>query len=120
MAVEQLAQSNGTAQIICEQNSHIVGLENQIDGVGQTTWMILTKLKGGLAAIFEVKSMVGVIFQWVVDQRSREEYSMGLRGLDPTLNQPLILEDALGNIVEISLSLADCWEVSAHAPMLCL
>ena len=87
-------------------------MEEKIKAQKQTLWSILDKAKAGLVAILELQTMVGVIFRWVLEQRSQQTYAMGIRGLDPTLHKPLILEDALGKVIEFPLSLADSWNVS--------
>jgi preprotein translocase subunit Sec63 len=109
LAEQQIAYSISNNLMIREQNTHLVTIADKFDGLQDTSWTILGKATQILNTIVEVKSMVNVVFQWVLVQR--HQYPMYI-GLDPTLHKPLILEDALGNIVEIPLSIANSWNVS--------
>lgn len=100
-----------------EQNSKLLILEEKTDAQDERSWNILGAVQRSLGAtkqitymLVEATSMLSVICQWVVDQRSRESYAMGMHGLDPTLHKALLLEDPLSNVIEIP-SWVDSWDV---------
>jgi len=72
----------------------------------------LSIVKSTFCAVREVKDLVDRACQVVVSLQVLASNSMFFRGLDPTRNLPLVVEDALGNILEIPLDLIHSWEVT--------
>lgn len=54
--------------------------------------------------------MVNEVSEWVAEQRFRETGGVAFRVVDPTFQKPLVLEDALGYIVEMPQNLITSWE----------
>jgi len=112
LSIEQISETAQNGHLIRQQNNHILAIEDGVNTQQQTSWLILDKIRSGISTAAEVKDMIIVIYQWVLEQRSIQVASMGLHGPDLMLNQPLILEDFFRDIVEIPISFADTWEVS--------
>jgi hypothetical protein len=66
-AMSHMVQARENTSMIREQNTHLIAVEEKIEAQEQTLWSILDKAKGGLVAILELQTMVGVIFRWVLE-----------------------------------------------------
>jgi hypothetical protein len=73
---------------------------------------VLSQMKSGFGVLIEVKEMLHQVCAAVVDFRVLLSTQTVARTLDPTKNMPLIVEDALGNIIEFPLGLVHSWEVT--------
>ncbi len=77
----------------------------------ENNWKILSQAKSSFCALLEVKDMLHHVCTAIVDIRGLLLSQATTRSLDPTKGLPLIVEDALGNIIEVPLDLVHSWEV---------
>jgi hypothetical protein len=87
-------------------------LDEKIDSQGETGWLILGKVKASIGMLSDIKRMLGMISQWVMEQKRYRATNKDFWGPDACLDKPMIFEDALGNILEIPSGWIDSWAVS--------
>lgn len=94
-----------------DQTTQLDALTERMKKQEGNTETILSQLRGTLCAVLEIKDKVNHIFKAIIDFRLLLLNQTIPRPLDPTRNLPLIVEDALGTVMEIPLDLVHSWEV---------
>jgi len=64
-----------------------------------------------LSGLHEVKDLIDRLCQMIAKLQVLASNSMFFYGLDPTKDLPLVVEDALGNVLQIPLDLVHSWKV---------
>ncbi|GAB1311654.1 Fungal N-terminal domain-containing protein [Madurella fahalii] len=90
-----------------DQTTQLYALSERMKNQEESGWAILSQAKRTFNAVLGVKDMVSQACQAMVELRAL----VISRSLDPTQDMPLIVEDALGNIIKIPLDLVHSWEM---------
>jgi hypothetical protein len=99
-----------------KQSQKLDEVNKQLVTQGQGTRSILATAKDALNGIIEVKNLLVEVSQNVIALQVTASHCMNIRPLDPTKGVPVILEDALGESIEISAQWIETleWEVSSR------
>ncbi|KAK4153252.1 hypothetical protein C8A00DRAFT_15503 [Chaetomidium leptoderma] len=95
-----------------DHSTQLYALGEKVEKQEETGSAVLSQAKGTFRIVLEVKEMVNQLCKTVADIQLLLSSRTITKSLDPTKNLPLIVEDALGNIMEIPLDLVHSWEVS--------
>ncbi|KAK3941234.1 hypothetical protein QBC46DRAFT_353431 [Diplogelasinospora grovesii] len=94
-----------------EQKDQLCKIDGKLATQEQTSWSMLALMKNVSVAVIELKDMVGTCAQVAVSLQTLASNPMFFRGLDPTRNMPVFFEDALGNVLEISVDWIHDWDM---------
>ena len=87
-------------------------IEERFAAQEKTSGGLTAMMRNTYSAILELKNMLGQCIQVVIHLQYLASDHMYLRGLDPTRNKPVWLEDALGNLRVIPLEWNPDWKAS--------
>ncbi len=117
-AILRLSQDQNTQLFTLAESMkrHEEAVTKMLQKQDENSGAILSQMTTGLGILLEVKGILNQVCAAVVDVRVfLSTYSI-TRTLDPTKNLPLVVEDALGNVIEFPLDLIHSWEVLTAFP----
>ena len=127
LKVEREASKRHTRQLeevkakLAAQNEQLESQSQQLEAAkqqlvqhNQTSWSILSVAKDALSGILEVKTMLYEVSQTVVSLHASVPGTGRGAALDPTMDLPVIIEDALGRQMPIPAVFLESiqWNVS--------
>jgi hypothetical protein len=112
--VEQAIESRQaqTLEAIKTQNETLAAMNKSLNLQHNTSGTIFMTTKTILQSVLCIKDMLEALSRFVIDQQYRATDSQFFAAPDPTLHKSVILEDALGNRIDINWGLVHSWEVS--------
>jgi hypothetical protein len=99
-----------------QQVEKLDGISGQLAAQQKSSWHVLDMVRDTLSEVFEVKQLLLQVSQTVINLQFIASNSIYLRSLDPTRDQPVILEDALGNELPIPAPWLDTLEWEVRSP----
>ena len=95
-----------------DQSHALVRIEEGLKAQDRSGQSLLTTARNAFGAIIQVKGMLTDLAEKVIQLQVVLSNSIYVRGLDPTTNLPITLEDALGTYLTLPEDWIDDWEVS--------
>lgn len=94
-----------------DQSTQLFALSERVKTQTEHIDTVVSQNKSRFRVILDIKDVVTQLVTVVADFRVLLSNQAITRPLDPTRNLPLIVEDALGTLVEIPLDLVHSWGV---------
>ncbi|KAJ8127426.1 hypothetical protein O1611_g6211 [Lasiodiplodia mahajangana] len=108
---EAIDRRQGEAvEAIAAQNDKLMALDKSLGLQRETSGSIFMTTKTILQSVLCIKDMLEALSRFVVDQQYKVTDSRYFAAPDPTLHKSIVLEDALGNRIDINWGLVHSWE----------
>lgn len=117
---QQVLQVLGEERLksIEQQEESLSVIKHQLDATETTSHTTMSLAGDALQGLLEIKNLVVSLSQTVINPQVEASHTHCMRGLDPTKELPVTLEDALGRPLEIPAQWLDTleWNVCFFQP----